>query len=214
MVKMYEFDYDAHIYMSPRPVSRQQWLAVNKDNNYMGISAEDTGLLNAVTYQEAYDFIEALNRRVREEQNVEMLFSLPTADEMRQLIMSGQVKFEKGRVQEMTYFYVDSIEVYDGKGRQVTDQQLSTAPEGAKVRIMVGRMGQDGKVQMVDISTADQNTAFYLKAVTVDSKENVTVRRSRFYKTHYRRCQKCGKEERLSENIFRNMRYHKPLFDE
>lgn len=214
MVKMYEFDHDAHIYMSPRPVSRQQWLAVNKDNNYMGISAEDTGLLNAVTYQEAYDFIEALNRRVREEQNVEMLFSLPTEDEMRQLIMSGQVKFEKGRVQEMTYFYVDSIEVYDGKGRQVTDQQLSTAPEGAKVRIMVGRMGQDGKVQMVDISTADQNTAFYLKAVTVDSKENVTVRRSRFYKTHYRRCQKCGKEERLSENIFRNMRYHKPLFDE
>lgn len=200
------------ICMSVQPVSRKQWLALFADNNYMGILKEDEGKLNNITYQEAYNFIAALNKKATERLNLNVLFSLPSIDEMRKLVKKEQLQDDPRCVQHITSFFVDSIAVYDGKGRLLTDEQLSTAPEGAKVRVMVGVMGLDGQVTMVDVETANLNTGFLLKGVPFESEAIQTViKPGRLYKVYYRQCNKCGKIENISENIFQNMRYHRPL---
>lgn len=195
--------------------SRQLWLALNKDNNYLGISKTDRGKLNNVNYQEAYDLIEKISERANKEKGISMNFSLPTPDEMHQLLKDSIVKPVTQRAQNITTFFVDSIEVYDGKGRKLTKEQLSTAPEGAKVKVLVGKMGIDGKVEMVDISTIDKSTGFILKGEPNEPKaERKIVTTTKFYHTYKRQCVRCGLTENIRENVFRNMRYHRPLIND
>ena len=152
----------AYTYISSQPVSRQQWLDLNRDNNYLGISKDDIGLLTAITYQEAYDLIAKLNEDDKGH-SPKITFSLPTVEEMRKLLKDGLLDKEQIELQHITAFYVDSIEIYDGKGRLVPADKLGTAPEGAKVRVMVGCMGLNGQGKMADISTYSNETAFFLK---------------------------------------------------
>ena len=209
MVKETHDRQDSIRYVSTEPVSRQTWLAFNKDNNYMGFTDDDAGVLNAVTYQEAEDLIEKINEEVRKKQ-LNVIFNLPSVEEMRQLIKEDKVKFDADPVQPLTYFYVDSIEVYDGKGQRVPDEKLITAPEGAKLRIMVGRMNKDGEVEMVDIFTADAETGFMLVATpfTPEPKSTTSVK---FYRKYWRKCNTCEIEQLITENQFRNGRYHRAL---
>lgn len=200
-----------YTYISELPISRQQWVDINRGNNYLGVSKEDIGLLTNVTYQEAFDFIKELNRKDFNF-NFKITFSLPSVDEMRQLLKKKQLNLEMYKVQQITSFYVDSIEVYDGKNRLVPAEKLATAPEGAKVRIMVGCMDLNGQVKMVDIATCSDNIAFYLKAIT--SEEHVIktfVQHGKFYGIYSKKCRSCGKVEPVVENIFFNMRYHRPF---
>ncbi len=201
----------AYTYLSKLPVSRQQWLDVNRDNNYLGFLKEDAGLLTGVNYQEVFNFIEKLNRKDFDFK-FKITFSLPSADEMRQLLKKKQLNLEMYGVQQITSFYIDSIEIYDGKGRLVPAEKLATAPEGAKVRIMVGCMDMDGQVKMVDVATCSDNTAFYLKAITSEEQAVRTVaQHGKFYGIYSRRCRKCGKVEPVVENLFSNRRYHRPF---
>lgn len=194
-------------YVSTEPVKRHTWLAFNKNNNYMGFTDDDAGVLNAVTYQVAEDLIEKINEEVR---HLNVIFNLPSVEEMRQLIKEDKAKFDADPVQPLTYFYVDSIEVYDGKGQRVPDEKLITAPEGAKLRIMVGRMNKDGEVEMVDIFTADAETGFMLVATpfTPEPKSTTSVK---FYRKYWRKCNTCEIEQLITENQFRNGRYHRAL---
>ena len=202
-------------YVCTSPVNRQQWLALFSDNNYMGLPKDDAGFLNNITYQEAFDFIKELNKEATEKLNLNMRFSLPSVEEMRTLINTEQLDKRQLNVQNINCFFVDSVEVYDGKGRLLTDAQLSTAPEGAKVRVMVGALGLDGQLNMVDISTAKPNIGFFLKAVPFEAETTYTIARpGKLYKIYKRQCTTCGKLEILSENIFHNMRYHRPLFNQ
>ena len=204
----------AYTYISAQPVSRQQWLDLNRDNNYLGISKDDVGLLTGITYQEAYDLIAKLNEDDNED-FPKATFSLPTVEEMRKLLKDGQLDKEQIELQHITSFYVDSIEVYDGKGRLVPADKLATAPEGAKVRVKVGCMDMNGQVKMVDISTYSNETAFFLKAVTSGEEVIRThVQHGRMYHIYTRTCQRCGKTEAVSENIFYDMRYHKPFIND
>ena len=204
-----------HCYISQQPVGRQLWLALNGDNNYLALSATDPGVLNEVTYQEVYDMIDTLNAVVRDSMNMNMLLTLPTADEMKQLIAQKKVRFDTDPVQKLTAFYVDSVEVYDGKDRLVPADKLATAPEGARLRVMVGRMTSSGEVEMVDSSTADATTGIVLKATPFSTLcHNVKRTPGKFYVVIYRQCKLCKKLEVTSENTFRNARYHRPLVDE
>lgn len=204
----------AYTYISSQPVSRQQWLDLNRDNNYLGISKDDIGLLTAITYQEAYDLIAKLNEDDKGH-SPKITFSLPTVEEMRKLLKDGLLDKEQIELQHITAFYVDSIEIYDGKGRLVPADKLGTAPEGAKVRVMVGCMDLNGQVKMVDISTYSKEIAFFLKAVTSGEEVIRThVQHGRMYHIYTRKCQWCGKTEPISENIFYDMRYHKPLIND
>ncbi|WP_027454677.1 hypothetical protein [Xylanibacter brevis] len=198
-----------YTYISELPVSRKQWIDVNRYNNYLGFPKEDAGLLTGITYQEAFDFIEKLNSKDFGF-NFKIIFSLPSVDEMRQLLKKKQLNLDNYKVQEITSFYVDSIEVYDGKNRLVPADKLATAPEGAKLRIMVGRMDMDGQVKMVDIATYDDNTAFYLKAITSEKHAIKTIAQpGKFYAIYFKWCRKCGMVEHVVENRFFNMRYHR-----
>ena len=202
-------------YISTRPLLRQQWKALYQgSDDYIGISSEDFGVLNDITYQEAYDYIERLNDMTRDSLHIDMLFALPSVSEMRQLLKTGVVKPETDRGQTITSFYVDSIEVYDGKGRLVSQDKLATAPEGAKVRVMVGKMDKDGQLTMEDIESHDVQTAFFLKGVPTSS---TTAERlfqpGRFYRLYFRQCVDCGKLELIPENVFRNMHYHNPIIN-
>ena len=204
----------AYTYLSAQPVSRQQWLDLNRDNNYLGISKDDVGLLTAITYQEAYDLIAKLNEDDKGD-SPRITFSLPTVEEMRKLLRDGLLDKEQIELQHITAFYVDSIEVYDGKGRLVPADKLATAPEGAKVRVMVGCMDMNGQVKMVDISTYSKEIAFFLKAITSGEEVIRThVQHGRMYHIYTRECQWCGKTEPISENIFYDMRYHKPFIND
>lgn len=204
----------AYTYISSQPVSRQQWLDLNRDNNYLGISKDDIGLLTAITYQEAYDLIAKLNEDDKGH-SPKITFSLPTVEEMRKLLKDGLLDKEQIELQHITAFYVDSIEIYDGKGRLVPADKLGTAPEGAKVRVMVGCMDLNGQVKMVDISTYSKEIAFFLKAVTSGEEVIRThVQHGRMYHIYTRKCQWCGKTEPISENIFYDMRYHKPFIND
>lgn len=205
----------AHCYISQQPVGRQLWLALNGDNNYLALSATDPGVLNEVTYQEVYDMIDTLNAVVRDSMNMNMLLTLPTADEMKQLIAQKKVRFDTDPVQKLTAFYVDSVEVYDGKDRLVPADKLATAPEGARLRVMVGRMTSSGEVEMVDSSTADATTGIVLKATPFSTLcHHVKRTPGKYYVINLRQCKLCKKLEVTSENTFRNARYHRPLVDE
>lgn len=203
---------EPHCYISQQPIDRQLWLAMNSDNNYLAFSAKDPGALNGVTYQEVYDLIDTLNIVVRDIQKLNVLLSLPSADEMKQLIAQQKVKFDTDPIQPLQAFYIDSIEVYDGKNRPVSDEKLATAPEGARVRVMVGRMNRSGAVEMVDVSTADATTGVVLKATPFSTVKHLTHQEpGRFYVKYFRRCLRCKLQEIICESKFRNARYHRSV---
>ncbi|MBR0274909.1 MAG: hypothetical protein IJQ76_01685 [Prevotella sp.] len=206
---------EGHCYISAEPVSRQLWLAVNKDNNYLGFDEKDPSLLNGISYQETYELIAWLNETISKEDRLKVLLSLPSPEEMQQLIKTGMVTFDTDPVQQITAFYIDSIQVFDGKDRQVPEEKLRTAPEGAKLRIMVGKMGADGQVQMVDIANPDPQTGIVLKASPSTSTYEWTKTVSgKLYRLYFRQCTRCGKLEVVSENKFNNQRYHRSMTDD
>lgn len=193
-------------------VTVRQWLTLNADNNYIAANADDSGLLTGLSYQEAYDFIQQLNYKVTDSLNLDLSFSMPTVEQMQQLIRDGKTKPREDIHQEIDAYYVDTIAVYDGNGRLLTDEQLSTAPEGAKVRVMVGVVKSDGTFSMVNIKEIPENTGFFLIATPHQVEVTRTVRHSgRFYYTHWRHCVRCGKTEPRPENRFFNKTYHRPI---
>lgn len=214
LVRLGEFDeVKGNKYAISEPVTRRLWLTLNADNNYIGFSSDDDAYLTGITYQEASDFIQQLNQMANDSLNLNMSFSMPSADEMRQLLSLGLYsQVIESEMQEISSFFVDSIAVYDGNKRLLTDEQLSTAPEGAKVRVDVAVMDVNGEIRMTDIKAADKSTALVLVATPfmLLSRQSTTIP-GRIHYDYWRKCGKCSKEERISENIFIDGRYHKTL---
>jgi hypothetical protein len=74
---------------------------------------------------------------------------------------------------------------------------------------------QNGELKMVDLLSIDSHVGVLLQATPSSHFVNkFGAERSRIYRTYWRRCKKCGKEEPRSENKFWNGAYHRTLVND
>lgn len=202
-------------YLSTEPVSRQQWLAFHEGKNYLGIDSKDGARLTDVTYQEVSQLVQHLNQLASDSLNLPVMYSLPSVEVLKRLAKEGKLKCAEGELQQITAYMADTIAVYDGKGRLVPEEKLVTAPEGARLRVEVGVVDQNGELKMVDLLSIDSHVGVLLQATPSSHFANrFGAEPSRIYRTYWRRCKKCGKEEPISENKFWNGAYHRTLVND
>lgn len=182
---------DTICYISTQPISRQLWKVVLGSDDFMGYPQGDDGLVTDATYQEAYDFIGLLNDTVQQVSNANVLFSLPSLQEMRQLLVRIKAGEFGLQAQQLKGFYVDSVEVY-------SDENLR-----------VGVLTANGELKLVDVASTPDSIGFLVKAVP---HQQVNKESSGRYRTVImRKCTKCGKIEFVCSRNYLGRRLIKSL---
>ena len=178
-------------YVSTLPTTRQLWQTIYGKDDYLAYPKGDPGLVTEATYQEAYDFIGLLNDTIQQMNNANVLLSLPSVDEMSEILEKVRAGDYGYQIQQMKGFLVDTVDVYSTENMPLSDSRLAQLPENAEVRLRVGWMAADGKLQMIDVSQCPDSTGFFVKATPYQ--QAFKEKFGRYRKIEWLRCVKCGK---------------------
>lgn len=182
---------NAFHYVSTTPATRQMWRTVYGADDYMAYHKDDQGLVTEATYQEAYNFIGLLNDTIQQISNANILLSLPSVAEMSEILDKVRAGDYGYQAQQMKGFFVDTVEVYSIEKVPLNDSRLAQLPENTEVRLRVGWMAADGKLQMIDSSQCPDSTGFFVKATPYQQAFKEVY--GRYRKIEWFRCSKCGK---------------------
>ena len=166
---------DTICYISSQPVSRQLWKVVLGSDDFMGYPQGDSGLVTDATYQEAYDFIGLLNDTVQQVSNANVLFSLPSLQEMRQLFVRVKAGELGLQAQQLKGFYVDSVEVK------------------SEDNLRVGVLTANDELKSVDVASTPDSIGFLIKAMPYRQVYKKSY--GRYRTVIMRKCTKCSKIE-------------------
>ena len=178
-------------YISALPVTRRLWQTVYGNDDYLAYPKGDPGFVTEATYQEVYNFIGLLNDTIQQISNANVLLSLPSVAEMSEILKNVRAGDYGYQAQQMKGFFVDTVDVYSIENMPLNDSQLAQLPENSEVRLRVGWMSKDGKLQMIDISQCPDSTGFFVKAIPYQQVFNEKY--GRYRTIEWFKCSKCGK---------------------
>jgi hypothetical protein len=137
----------------------------------MGYPHGDSGLVTDATYQEACDFIGLLNDTVQQVSNANVLFSLPSLQEMRQLLVRVNAGELGLQAQQLKGFYVDSVEVK------------------SEDNLRVGVLTANDELKSVDVASTPDSIGFLIKAMPYRQVYKKSY--GRYRTVIMRKCTKC-----------------------